>query len=290
MKILISSRSIGIVLLLASLNATAQDSYGVRKTFHIKSSGGWDYLAVSPSSDNLYISHGMQVNIVNKTTGDSTGIIEHTDGVHGIVFAPRFKKGFTSNGKLNTVSVFDIKTNQVLDQVKTGSSPDAMIFDEFTKLLFVCNGHSADMTVIDPATNKVKTTVPLGGKPETPVSDNKGRLFINIEDKNEIAVVNAKTFKIEHRWKTGTGEEPTGLAFDVKTKRLFAGCGNKILVVLNAENGKVVKELPIGDGCDGVAFDAGTKTIFAANGEGTLTIIKEKAGKGVSELVRKLML
>jgi len=265
------------MLALCNILYAQQTGYHIVKTFPIASSGGWDYIAVSPVTDNIYVSHGTQVNILNKTTGDSTGVILNTGGVHGIAFAPEFKKGFTSNGKMNTVTVFDIQTNAVLDQIKTGENPDAIMYDPYSKKILVCDGRSKALTVIDPATNTVISTLDLGGKPETPVSDEAGRIYINIEDKNEIAVVSTKTWTVENRWKTGKGESPSGLAIDTKTKRLYAGCDNKLLVVMNAENGKIVKELPIGDGCDGVAFDPGNKMVYSSNGEGTLTVIKEKS-------------
>jgi YVTN family beta-propeller protein len=272
-----------IVAVLAGVVSNAQSSgYHVLNTYHIPSPGRWDYIAVCPVNDCIYVSHMTQVNILNKHTGDSVGVINNTDGVHGIAFAPAFNKGFTSNGKLNTVTAFDLKTNNVLAQIKTGDNPDAIMYDPFSKKLYVCNGRSKDLTVIDPSNNKVIKTVPLGGKPETAVSDEAGKIFINIEDKNEVVVLNTKTFAIEQRWKVGKGEEPSGLAIDVKTKRLFAGCGNKLLIVLNADDGKVIKELPIGEGCDGTVFDAETKMIFSSNGEGTLTIIRENSADDFS--------
>jgi YVTN family beta-propeller protein len=175
------------------------------------------------------------------------------------------------------VTVFDDRTNTVQAQIKTGEKPDAIMYDPYSKKVYTCNGKSKDLSVIDPGTNEVIKTIPLGGKPETAVPDEAGKLYINIEDKNEIAVVSTKTYMVEKRWKTGKGDEPSGLAIDVKTKRLFAGCGNKLLVVVSAENGSVVKELPIGAGCDGVAFDAKRKYVFSSNGDGTLTVIKEKS-------------
>ncbi len=229
-----------------------------------------------------------QVNILNKTTGDSVGVIPNTTGVHGIAFAPEFNKGFTSNGKLNTVTVFDINTNAVVATIKTGENPDAIMYDPFTKKVVTCNGRGKNLTVIDPATNNIVNTIDLGGKPETPVTDEAGKIYINIEDKSEIVVVNVKTWSVESRWKTGSGNSPTGLAIDIKTKRLFAGCDNKKLIVMNAENGKVVKELPIGDGCDGVAFDTGNNTIFSSNGEGTLSVIKEKTANQYEVLEQAL--
>ncbi len=156
------------------------------------------------------------------------------------------------------------------------------MYDPYSEKIIVCDGKSKDLTIIDPADSKVVHTITLGGKPETAVTDEAGNIYINIEDKNEIAVVNAKTWAVEKRWPIGHGQEPTGLAIDVKTKRLFAGCGNKLLIVLNAGNGKVVKELAIGDGCDGVAFDAPLKDVFTANGDGTLTVIHEQTGNDIN--------
>ncbi len=263
--------------------AQAQASgYHVVKSFRIQSGGKWDYIAASPVTDNIYVSHGSQVNILNKNNGDSVGVISNIEGVHGIAFAPDFKKGFTSNGKLNTVTVFDINTNEVQAQVKTGVNPDAIMYDPYSKKVYVCNGQSKDLTIINPENNEVVKTVALGGKPETAVSDEDGKLYINIEDKNEIVVVNTKTYTVEKRWKTGKGKEPSGLAIDIKTKRLFAGCSNKLLVVIGADNGKVIKELPIGAGCDGVAFDPEYDYIFAANDDGTLTVALEKNASDIT--------
>jgi len=268
----------GIITMTACSAAIAQNSgYHVLNTYHIPSAGRWDYIAVCPATECIYVSHQTQVNILNKNTGDSVGVIPNTEGVHGITFAPKFKKGFTSNGKLNTVTVFDLNSNAVQAQITTGENPDAIMYDPFSEKILVCNGRGKSLSVINPSNNEVTNTIDLGGKPETAVSDEAGKIFINIEDKNEIAVVNAKTWKVEKRWKIGKGESPSGLAIDTKTKRLFAGCDNKLLIVLNAENGKVVKELPIGEGCDGVAFDPSLKYAFSSNGEGTLTVIQEKS-------------
>lgn len=250
-------------------------SWHIQQTFHIASAGGWDYLAIGPDN-KLYVSHGTQVNILDKNNGDSLGVIENTTGVHGIAFDKEAGKGYTSNGRLNNVTVFDLKTNAVITQMPTGENPDAILYETFSKKIITCNGRSNDLSVIDPQTAKVIATIAVGGKPETAVSDDAGKLFVNIEDKSQVVEVDLKTFKVLHRWSIAPGEEPTGLAIDKKTNRLFAGCGNKWLIVLNATNGKVVDKLPIGDGCDGIAFDKTTGNIFASNGEGTLSIYHEK--------------
>lgn len=259
--------------------AQKQAAYHLAKTFHIASGGGWDYLAVN--DDKLYVSHGTQVNILNKNSGDSVGVIENTQGVHGIAFIKDVNKGYISDGRSNNVTVFDLQTNKTVAQIPTGENPDAIMYDPFSKKIYTCNGRSKDMSVIDPVTNKVVKTIALGGKPETAVSDEAGKLYINIEDKNEIAEVNTQTLEVEKRWSIAPGEGPTGLAYDKKTKRLFAGC-DKLLMVSDAVAGKVITKVPIGDGCDGVAFDEATKNILTSNGEGTLTVIHENGGNDYS--------
>lgn len=251
--------------------------YRILNTYHVPGPTRWDYIALCPVNDNIYLSHMTQVNIINKNTGDSVGVIGNTEGVHGIAFAPALNKGFTSNGRSNTVTVFAINSNKVLSVIKAGENPDAIMYDPFSKKIYVCNGRSKNLSVIDPATNEVIKTVELGGAPETAVSSESGEIYIDIEDKNEIVALDTKTLTVTQRWKTGKGEEPAGLAIDTKTKRLFAGCGNKLLVVLNATNGKVIKEIPIGDGCDGTAFDAVKKMIYCSNGEGNLSVINERS-------------
>jgi YVTN family beta-propeller protein len=277
MKKYLSNISIIIILISGSTIAHAQNTsgYHIVKTFHIASSGGWDYIAVDTASNKLYQSHGTQVNILDKTTGDSLGIIPNTTGVHGIAFAGELGKGYTSNGKLNNVTVFDLKTNNVLNQIATGQNPDAIFYDAFSKKIITCNGISKDLSIIDPGTDKVVATIPVGGKPETAVSDNAGKIYINLEDKSEIVVVDILKNEVTKHWPITPGESPTGLAIDTRTKRLFAGCGNKLLMVIDVSNGKITDSLPIGARCDGVEFDAGLKYIFASCGDGTLTVIHE---------------
>jgi YVTN family beta-propeller protein len=268
--------SLVVILAIVSNNANAQrQQLHVINTFHIGGQGRWDYITVGPVNNWLYVSHGTEVNVINKNTGDSVTAIPNTIGVHGIAFDTDDNKGFISNGKLNTVTVFDMNTNKILDQVPTGKNPDAIFYDPFSKKIITCNGHSENINVIDPVNDKVIDSVNVGGDPETAVSDNAGRIFINIEDKSEIAVVDAKNFTILDHWTIAPGENPTGLSIDIKTKRLFAGCKN-MLVVINAMNGSVIDSLPIGKGCDGTAFDPSTGMIYASCGDGTLTAIREE--------------
>ena len=217
----------------------------------------------------------MQVNILDAKTGDSVGYIPYTKGVHGIAIAHEFNKGYTSNGRGNNITVFDLKTNQVLKQVNAGTNPDAIFYDDFSKKVYAFNGRSKDATVIDCATDSVVATIPLGGKPETGVSDGKGKVFVNIEDTGEEAEIDAATYKVINRWKLTGGEEPSGLAMDRKTDRLFIGCGgNQTMIVLDATNGNIVGKFPIGR-CDGVGFDPKLKLAYSSNGEGTITVVRE---------------
>lgn len=260
-------------LLFACISCLAQDSYKIVNTYHIPSSGGWDYIAVN--NGKIYASHSTQVNILDEASGDSVGVIPNTTGVHGIAFDNELGRGYTSNGRLNNVTVFDLSTNQIITQINTGENPDAIMFEPHTKTIITCNGRSKNLSVIDPETNTVIATIDVGGKPETAVSDGNGKLFVNLEDKNEIAVVDLKTHSVINNWPLGA-EGPTGLAYDKTTKCLFAGCDQN-LVVINAENGKVVQKLPIGNGCDGVAFDPGNRIVYTSNGQsGTITAIKEE--------------
>jgi len=222
------------------------------------------------------VSHGTQVNILDKTTGDSLAVILNTQGVHGIAFNAALGKGYTSNGRSNSVTVFDLKTSAVLSQIKTGENPDAIMYDEFSKKIITCNGRSKDLSIIDPITEKVVASIPIGGKPETAVSDNHGKLFVNSEDKNEIVVVDLNNYKVINHWTLAPGEEPTGLVIDLKTKRLFATC-DKLLVAMDATNGNIVAKLAIGEGCDGAVFDPVSSLIFTSNGaDGTISVVKEE--------------
>jgi DNA-binding beta-propeller fold protein YncE len=272
LSILSSALTLAFCLAVTLASAQGNSGYHVTKTFKIASSGGWDYISVGPDQ-RIYVSHGTQVNILDAKTGDSVGMVPNTTGVHGIAFAGG--KGYTSNGRLNTVTVFDLKTGAVLSQINAGQNPDAIMYDPYTKCVITCNGRSHDLTLIDAASGQVTGTIALDGKPETAVSDEAGRLYVNIEDKNKISCVNLKTKTVEASWPLGA-EGPTGLAIDAATKRLFAGCDQK-LVVMDATNGNVVATLPIGNGCDGVGFDNGLKLVFASCGEGKLTVIKEES-------------
>lgn len=259
----------------AGISAQAQTKTGIHllRNHKIQGDGSWDYLLADQGK--LYVSHGTQVDILDQATGKSTGIITNTPGVHGIAVVAALKKGYISDGKSNDCTVFDVSSNTVLKKIKTGEKPDAVFYDDFSKKVFVFNGRSSAVSVINPETDEVIKTIPLGGKPETGVSDGKGNIYVNLEDKNEVVCFDALTFGIKHRFALKGGEDPSGLAIDRATNRLFVGCGNQKLIVLDALTGKQISILPIGDGSDGVVFDTGLKLIYSANREGTLTVIKE---------------
>ncbi len=275
-----------ITALLLTQATHAQRGEGTLKvidTFHIKSNGGWDY--VTCENDLLYISHGGQVNILNAKNGDSVGIIAGTTGVHGITFSPKYHKGFTSNGKLNTCTIFNIETRKTIAEVKTGENPDALVYDHFSRHVFIGNGKSKDITVLDAKSNAVIATIPIGGKPEAIVTNAAGKIFVNVEDKNEIVVIDATTNAITNHWSIAPGDEPAGLAIDVQHNKLFAGCGNKLLIEVDAISGKIIKQFTIGAGCDGVAIDETLSYVYAANGQDATVTILGANTKGEYELL-----
>jgi len=265
-------------VLVSAVYPQSKKTYQITKTFSIKSGGGYDYLTVDSASNNLYVSHGLQVNILNKITGDSLGVISSEKDVHGIALVHALGKGYITNGSLNSVLVFDLKTNKVLAHVPAGKFADGILYDDISKKIISCNGMSKNMTIIDPATDSAIATIQLTGWPEAATSDGAGKIYVNNAEKSEIDVIDSRTYKIIHKWPITPGKDPSGLAMDRNTMRLFIGCGNKLLVVMNANNGKVITSLPIGDECDAIGFDKTLKTVYSSNGEGTLTIVKELPG------------
>ena len=264
------------ILLSSSIFLNAQSNYKMVRQIPLEGDGGWDYLSVDEAAGRLYVSHATMALVVDLKSGTQVGKIADTKGIHGIAVVPALNKGFTSNGRDTSVTVFDLKTLLVTGRIKvTGKNPDAILYDPFSQRLFTFNGGSSSSTVIDPKENKVIGTISLDGKPEFPQSDGKGKIYVNIEDKSEISVINPTTMKVEKSWSIAPGEEPSGLALDNETHRLFSVCGNKLMVVSDAESGKVVTTLPIGDRCDGVAFDPATKRAFSSNGDGTITVVQE---------------
>jgi YVTN family beta-propeller protein len=249
--------------------------YHILRTMALGGDGGWDYLTFDPAGHRLFIARSTRVMVVDVAAGQLTAEVVNTPGVHGIALVPDLGQGYASNGRENTVTVFDLKDLHEIARIKVGEGPDAIVYDPFSKRVFTFNAKSKDTTAIDVATGKVAGTIPLGGKPEFSVSDGKGRMYVNNEDKAEIIEFDPKALKETHRWKITGCESPSGLAMDRKNRRLFAGCDNKKMVVMNAETGAVVTALPIGDGVDANAFDPETMLAFSSNGEGNLTVAHE---------------
>lgn len=262
------------VTLLQGQNAGSE--YKIVSRISLPGEGGWDYLSVDEAGARLFVSHSTVVLVVDLKTGKLAGTINETPGVHGIAIVQDQNKAFISVGRSALVKVINLQTLALIADVKiTGQNPDAIIYDQFSKKIFVFNGGSANATVLDATTNEVVATIPLEGKPEFPASDGKGKVYVNIEDKSLISVIDVKSMKVEKSWPIAPGEEPSGLALDNETHRLFSVCSNKLMVVVDALDGHVVTTLPIGSGCDGVKFDPGLKRAYSSNGDGTMTVVEE---------------
>jgi YVTN family beta-propeller protein len=249
--------------------------YHILRHMAIGGDGGWDYLTFDPVGHRLFIARSTRVMVVDVASGQLTAEIVNTPGVHGVALVPDAGQGYASNGRESTVTVFDLKDLHEIARIKVGDTPDAIVYDPFSKRVFTFNAKSKDTTAIDVATGKVAGTIPLGGKPEFSVSDGKGRMYVNNEDKSEVVEFDPQALKETHRWKLTGCESPSGLAMDRKNRRLFAGCDNKKMAVMNADTGAVIATVPIGDGVDANAFDPETMLAFSSNGEGNLTVVHE---------------
>jgi len=249
--------------------------YQLLKTIPVGGEGGWDYLSVDSAGRRLYVSHGTKAVVIDLDKEAVVGEITNTPGIHGIAVAPKLGRAFTSNGRENKVSVVDLKTLATLSRVETGENPDAIYFEPQREEVYAFNGRSKDATVIDAKTGKVVATIPLGGKPEFAQSDG-GRVFVNIEDKNEVAVIDTAKHEVVARWPIAPGEGASGMAIDLKNHRLFLGA-DKLMIMLDYTSGKVVGNVPIGDGVDANAFDPATQLAFASCRDGTTTIAHEDA-------------
>lgn len=263
------------LLMVATGNAKPVDRYHLLKKFVLGGEGGWDLLAFDPAGNRLYISRGTHVMVVDGDSGAIAGDIPNTPRVHGIAIASDFGKGFTSNGGDGSVTIFDSKTLKTLGNVKVGKNPDAIVYDPASKRVLSFNAASKDVTAIDAKSNAVVGTLALNGQPELAVADNRGKVFVNLEDKSVVIKFDSRKLTIDATWPLAAGEEPTGIALDRKHHRLFSNCANKTMVVLDSDNGRVVATLPIGTGVDGAAFDSELQLAFASNGEGTLTVVHE---------------
>ena len=266
-----------VMIVVSAALAASAPGYHLVDTWKLGGEGGWDYLKADSDARRLYISRATKVVVVDLDSGKPVGEIPDTPGVHGIALAPEFGKGFTSNGRENTVSEFDLKTLKTLNKVKVGTRPDAIWYDTATKRVFTFNAGSKDATAIDAAKGEVVGTIPLGGKPEFAASDGKGEVFVNLEDKNQLFALDANRLTVLERWPLAGCDEPSGLSMDQKTRRLFVGCGNKVMPIVNADTGKILVSLPIGEGVDATVFDADSGLAFASCGEGLLTVVREES-------------
>lgn len=267
---------LGFALSLSTAALAADTKYQVAKQFALSGEGGWDYLTYDAAGKRLFITRSTHVMVVDPATGSILGDIPALAGVHGVALAPELGKGFTSNGRDNSVTVFDLKTLATLANIPIdGKNPDAIVYDPTTKRVFTFNGGSANATAIDAATNAVIGTFALPGRPEFAAVGANGTIYVNLEDKSSISAIDAKTNTVVRTTPLAPCEEPSGLSIDVAHHRLFAGCSNSLMAVIDGDTGKVVTTLPIGKGTDATAFDPGTQLAFSSNGEGTLTIVHE---------------
>jgi DNA-binding beta-propeller fold protein YncE len=259
----------------AAPGARAQD-YKVLQRATLGGEGGWDLLTVDPAAHRLYVSRGTRVMVIDADTLKDVGEIPGTAGVHGIAIASDLGRGFTSNGRTGSSTVFDLTTFKAVGEVKTGENPDMILYEPKSHRVLAFNARSKDVTVIDGKAGTVAGTIALEGQPELAVHDDKGTVFVNLEDKSEVVALDPVSLKVKARWALAPCEEPTGLAIDRAHRRLFAACANKMMAVMDADSGKVVTTIPIGQGPDGAAFDADRQLAFSPNGrDGTVTVIHE---------------
>ena len=270
----------GICLLGSQFACSAQAAEG-RPFAHVDryaigGEGRWDLLTFDAKYHRLFVSRATHVQVINADSGKVVGDIPDTEGVHGIAIADDLNAGFTSNGKSNSVTVFDLATLKVIETITiSGLNPDVILYEPGSRHIFTFNGHSNSATVIDAISHKEIDTIILPGKPELAVSDGKGRIFVNIEDKSEIDVIDSRTDKVTKTYSLGNGNEPTGLALDRSHKRLFSVCANNRMEILDSDSGRIVAEARIGSKPDSAAFDPGLGLAFSSNGDGSLTVVKE---------------
>src|SRR2546423_23256 len=268
---------IGFALAFLVGSALANNAYQLLTEIPIGGEGGWDILTIDSSANCLYLSHATKVVVVDLNKNSVVGEIADTPGVHAFVAVPEFQRGFSSNGKEAKSSVVDLTTLKTISKIDTGQNPDAIVYEPHPHDVYVFNHTGNSVTVIDAKSATVPATISLGGSPEFAAVDEKaGRIYCNIEDKSEVAVIDSTKHEVVARWPIAPGEEPSGIALDAAHHRLFATCHNKMMVMLDTETGKVVANVPIGAGVDGCAFDDASQLAFASCGDGTTTIAKEE--------------
>jgi YVTN family beta-propeller protein len=260
----------------AASAATTPAGWTILERHTLGGIGGWDGMMLDTGSRRLFVTRSEHVMVIDADSGKLVGDIAGVNHAHDVALATELKRGFISNGHGDSVTMFDLESLKVISEIPvTGKNPDAILFDSASKHVFAFNGHSNNATVIDPATGKVIATMPVPGRPEFAVSDEQGKIFVNIEDKSQVAQVDAKTAKVLATWSLGACDGPTGLAIDTMHQRLFSVCANKRMAVIDARDGHPVATVAIGDGPDSVAYDAATATVFSPNSDGTLTVVHQ---------------
>ncbi len=258
----------------------SQSGYKVTGSIVLGGESRWDYLSVDQTTNRLYVSNSSKVHVVDLNTNKVIGVISNLHGVHGVAVCNASGKGFISNGKSNSITVFDLKTLKVTDSIEVpGKNPDAIIYDPFTKRVFSFNAGTANVTAIDGMTGKIVGNIKLDGNPEFAVSDEKGKMFVNLEKEGAIEEFNPATLKVTNKWLIAPVEGPSGLSIDLKDNILFSTGDNKMMAVVDASNGILLASPTIGSRVDGGTFDQERKLAFSSNGEGTMTVIKVEAGK-----------
>ncbi len=257
----------------APLAHTQTGPYSVIDKWTIGGEGGWDYLLADPSASLLYLTHGTRVEVIDTKTGKAVGAITGLKGTHGVALDTEGKYGYISEGAGNNLVVFDRKSFAKVQSIPVGTNPDGIAFEPVTKTVWTFNGRSSDASVVDTATMKVLGTVKLSGKPEFPAADGKGTIFVNIETKNTITRIDAKTMKVTAEWPLAGCDSPSGLAMDTTGRKLFPVCDGKVMPVVDADSGKVLKLAAIGQGPDAAGFDAKDHLAFSSNGEGTVSVV-----------------
>jgi YVTN family beta-propeller protein len=256
---------------------TGTADYAVRATYPLAGPGRWDLLAVDPARHHLFVTRSDHVQVMDTASGELLATIDGTDGVHGIAIAPSLGRGYATNGRSNTVTEFDLATLQrVRDIPVSGQSPDAALFDEASGHVFVMNARSNNASVLDPASGREIATIAFDGNPELAASDGHGHVFVNIEDQGKVDDIDAETLQVLHSWPLPGCEEPSGLALDADHARLFSVCQNGVMAITDANTGRQVARIDIGEGPDGAAFDPQAQLAFSPNGKsGTLTLVHE---------------
>ncbi|MDQ2972638.1 MAG: YncE family protein [Pseudomonadota bacterium] len=277
MQRVLAAASIAALSFAAVATPSQTNDWRVVQRYQPGGDGGWDYLNLDVATQHLYISRSDRVLVLDARDGKKVGEIDGLSGVHGIALAPDLHRGFISNGRADTVTMFDPVSLKIEQTIVVGAhGPDAILYDPFSKRIFTFNGHSNDASVIDAASGKLLGTVALPGKPEFAVSDGGGHVYDNIEDKHELVEVDPVAMKVTHTWPLKDCEEPSGLAIDTAHHRLFSVCQNKTMAVTDTDSGKSVAHVAIGDGPDDAAFDARRGLVFSSNGDsGTLTVVHE---------------